>query len=81
MLSWATWIEVESSSIAKFRHNKKTKTLFVVFKRSNEVYCYSDFSTKAFNNLLKAKSVGTYISKYVKKYNVDKSTEKKAAAK
>jgi hypothetical protein len=80
MLKWAKWIEVDSTNIAKICHNKKTKSLLVVFKRSNEVYCYSNFSTKAFNNLLKSKSIGTYINKYVKKYAVDKLTKKAAAS-
>jgi hypothetical protein len=82
MLNWAKWIEVESSNIEKFRYSKENKTLFVVFKKSSDIYCYGGVPASVFNKLLESNSVGEFINTKVKpKYNVDKLESKATKSK
>ena len=82
MLNWAKWVEVESTNIEKFHYNRKNRTLFVVYKKNSDIYCYSRVPESVFNALLRAKSVGEFISNKVKpKYSVDKLEVKKTKSK
>ncbi|RJP48804.1 MAG: KTSC domain-containing protein [Anaerolineaceae bacterium] len=57
--------EVESSNIASIGHDEEENALHVQFKNGGH-YVYSGIARDAFNEILKAKSVGGYIHKHVK---------------
>ena len=57
--------KVNSTQIAAIGYNQNTKELFIEYK-NNAVYKYINVPETVYNGILAAKSVGKYVSEYVK---------------
>lgn len=58
------WINVKSTSIAKFAWNKDTSELYVVHVSSSQPYTYVNFDSNDYSSLMKVVTSGSSIGKY-----------------
>ncbi len=62
----------QSSNVAAHGFDAETNTLAIKFNGSEKVYHYPDFDEKTYEELTKAKSIGSFVSKVTKgrKFNI-----------
>lgn len=60
------WINAESSHIDEVAHDSNTNTLFVKFRKTDDIWKYTPVTKEVYRELLAADSKGSFFAKNIK---------------